>query len=89
MGQTVVGGDVMDDVTAWTRVAHVHVWHVRALRLPYGACARVRFDGGACTMWRTFWRRVTARAKSFGLEIFGFFRSKAVEDPCMVSFVKS
>ena len=34
MGQTVVGGDVMDDVTAWTRVAHVHVrhvWHVRAL----------------------------------------------------------
>ena len=26
---------------------------------------------------------------TFGLEIFGFFRSKAVEDPCMVSFVKS
>ena len=24
-----------------------------------------------------------------GLKFFGFFRSKAVEDPCMVSFVKS
>ena len=48
MGQTVVGGDVMDDVTAWTRVAHVHVWHVRAL---------------APTVWRvrareSCWRRV-------------------------------
>ena len=32
MGQTVVGGDVMDDVTAWTRVAHVHVWHVWHVR---------------------------------------------------------
>ena len=71
------------------------VWHMCTCgtcvlwRLRYGACARVRVDGGACTMRRTLWRRVTARAASFGLEIFGFFRSKAVEDPCMVSFVKS
>ena len=30
-------------------------------RLRYGACARVRVDGGACTMRRTLWRRVGAR----------------------------
>ena len=47
MGQTVVGGDVMDDVAALdacgtcARVAHVHVWHVRALApTVWRVCAR-------------------------------------------------
>ena len=56
-----------------------------------GACKRVRTDGGLCftiSVCRSFKRRVTARELTLGPEIFGPCRSKAVEDPCRVSFVK-
>ena len=57
-------------------------------RLRYGACARVSVDGGACTMWRTLWRRAGARDWFSGPKIFRFCCSKAVQDSCRVSFVK-
>ena len=37
---------------------------------------------------RSFKRRVAVSGLTLGSEIFGPCRSKAVEDPCRVSFVK-
>ena len=90
-GRSVVGGDVTDDVTALDTCGTCGGW-----RHPWRHRTRVaRASSGGPNRrvdWRPrrriFWRRVVARAWAFGPEIFGFCWSKAVQDPCMVSFVK-
>ena len=48
----------------------------------------MRTDGGACFNDQCSSELQAARGLTLGLEIFGPCRSKAVEDPCRVSFVK-
>ena len=87
MGQTVVGGDVMDDITTLdacgtcARVAHVHVWHV------WHVCAL------APTVWRVcarelWWRRVyyaanvmAARGGAWWLRCWWFFLGFVHQSP--------
>ena len=48
----------------------------------------MRTDGGACFADQCLSELQAERGLTLGPEIFGPCRSKAVEDPCRVNFVK-